>query len=288
MVFLLPKEKTAKEKLDTLWKTDEWKTFDKLLKKVDIKEIKNPLVNVELSELLKTGTVLDELLGGGVRKGQLVELYGTWGSGKTQICFTLLVESKGLVVYVDSESTFSSKRIKQIAETRGKDINEIDSRILYFQPTDWKEQLAIFHQLPNVEEIELIIVDSLLAHFRNSKEFLGRANLPKRQGLIRTHLAELRRIAQRYNAMVIITNQITQIPDTKPFTPYYMKEIGVGGPSVHHVPDTLIYLRRVKDPKRIARLIDSSEVENKECVFIIDSAGISNVPVPVKEEKKSE
>jgi len=231
--------------------------------------------------------VLDDLFGGGIKRGQLVELYGSFGSGKTQICFTLLTESNGLVVYVDSERTFSLPRIKEIAKARGKDINEIDKRILYYQPTDWQEQLAVFHQLPNVEKIELIIVDSLLAHFRSSKEFLGRQNLPLRQGLIRTHLAVLRKIAQRYNAMVVFTNQISQIPDTKPFTPYYMKEVGVGGPSVHHIPDTLIYLRRAKDPKRIARLIDSSEVANMERVFIINHKGIDDV-VEEKEEKKEE
>ena len=280
--------KDAKSQLDSLWKTDEWRKFDRLLKKVAIKGRKNVLIDIPPVEFLKTNTILDQLFGGGIRKGQLVELYGSYGSGKTQICFTLLVESTGLVVYVDSEGTFSPKRVKEIAAARNKDLNDINERLLYYQPTDWKEQIAVFHQLPDIENIELIIVDSLMAHFRCSKEFIGRQNLPPRQGLIRTHLAELRRIAQQYHAMVVFTNQISQIPNTMPFTPYYMKEVGVGGPSVHHVPDTLIYLRRIKDPKRIARLIDSSEVANQEALFIINEKGVDNLPEEPKEEKGEE
>ena len=270
---------TPKEEIDELWQTDEWKKYTKLLSKIELKPITNPLSKILEEPSLKTNTVLDDLFGGGIRKGQLIEFYGTWGSGKTQICFTLMCETNGKIVYIDSEGTLKPERVKQIAEARGKDIKNIDERLLYFQPTDWQEQVAIPHQLPDTD-IELIIVDSLLAHFRDSKDFLGRENLYGRQGLIRTHLADLRRLARKHKSIIIITNQITQTPNATPYTPMYMLEQGVGGPSVHHVPDTIIYLRRCKDPLRIARLMDSSEIETGERPFIINAKGIDNVPAP--------
>ena len=284
---MTPRQKkvlTVKEKIDALWKTDEWQAYDKLLKKVDITVQKNPLTEVNEGELLKTNTILDELFGGGIRRGQLVEFYGEYGSGKTQIIFTLLTESKGKIIYIDGENTFSPTRIKQIAEARGKDIEELNKRIFYFQPKDWKEQVAIPHQLAEAKDIDVIFVDSLLVHFRSSKEFLGRQNLTSRQGLIRTHLADLRGLAQRYNCVVVFTNQVYDVPDAKPFTPLYRQQISVGGHSVYHVPDVRIYLRKAKDPKRVARLMDSSELPNISVAFQIDNAGISDI----KEEKKEE
>ena len=113
------KPSDPKGELDKLWKTEEWKKFDKLLKNVTLNPIKNPL-SIEEPIFLKTNTILDSLFGGGIRQGQLVELYGEFASGKTQICFSLVVESNGKIVYIDSEHTFSPQRIKQIAEARGK------------------------------------------------------------------------------------------------------------------------------------------------------------------------
>jgi len=284
------KFKCANCELDTLMKTEEWRKLDNILKRIDISVQKSPLSKMEEGELLKTHTVLDTLFGGGIRRGQLIEFYGEYGSSKTQILFTLLVESKGKVIYIDGEKTFSQTRIKQICEARGKNWKELDKRLFYFQPKNWKEQIAIPHQLADAEDIDLIIVDSLLCHFRSSKEFLGRQTLTNRQGIIRTHLADLRELAQRYNCIVLITNQVYDVPDAKPFTPMYRLQVGVGGHSVYHVPDVRIYLRKAKDPKRVARIMDSSELANLSVAFQIDEFGISDIEEEdePKEEKPEE
>ena len=87
-------DKDAKQKIDELWKTKEWMSFGNLLRKVPLNPITNPLSSMEEHPSIKTNTVLDDLFAGGLRKGQLIELYGTYGSGKTQTCFTLVCESK--------------------------------------------------------------------------------------------------------------------------------------------------------------------------------------------------
>jgi len=197
----------------------------------------------------------------------------------------MLVECEGKVLYVDSEGTFSSKRIKQIAEARGKNWEDIDKKILLIEPENWKEQIAMFHQLPkDMENIDLIIVDSLMKYFREEEDFIGRQNLPTRQSLIRLHLAQLKKTAKKYGCVVIVTNQVVAKPDVKPFTPAYDTEGSAGGNTVWHVPDIRIYFRKFKDPKRIARLMDSSEIAPMERVFVIDGAGVSDVPVDKPKE----
>jgi RAD51-like protein 2 len=67
---------------------------------------------------------LDTVLGGGVYTGKLTEVCGAAGLGKTQLCMQLCVNVQiprrfgGLgakAVYVDTEGSFSSKRLVEIA-----------------------------------------------------------------------------------------------------------------------------------------------------------------------------
>jgi len=248
------------------------------MKNVTIKPQKNPISTATIQTVIKTNTVLDEMFGGGLRRGQLVEIYGPYASGKTQFCFTAIVESKGKVIYVDSEGTFSAKRITQISKERGKKIVDVDAKILRYEPTNWREQLAIFHQLPkDMENVDLIIVDSLMVFFRESKDFIGRENLYIRQSLARVHLSELRRIAKKYGCAVIVTNQVVANPNITPYTRMEDRETGSGGHSVHHIPDVRLYFRKAKNPKRIAYLMDSSELEPMQRVFVINHKGIDDV-----------
>ena len=274
--------------IDEIWKTEEWRKVSDVFKKIPIKPITNPLSTIKDPPYLMTGTVLDELFGGGIRRGQLIEIYGPWGSGKSQFCFTAVVESKKKVIFIDSEETFSVKRIKEIAKARGKsdeEIADLDKRILLYQPKDWREQLAILHQLPKADDVDLIIIDSLMAFFREEEDFVGRQTLPLRQSLARIHLSKLKRdISKRYNAVVVITNQVSAQPDSNPYTPRYEKEQGVGGHSVHHIPQVILYFRKAKDPKRIARVMKSNEQANEERVFKLGVAGIEDTTKTKEDE----
>ena len=81
---------------------------------------------------------IDDLLGGGFETQALVEVYGAFGSGKTQIghqlavnC-TLPVSEGGLdgdIFYIDTEDTFRPERITQMARGLGLDPDAVLSRI---------------------------------------------------------------------------------------------------------------------------------------------------------------
>ncbi|MDA1167485.1 MAG: helix-hairpin-helix domain-containing protein, partial [archaeon] len=78
----------------------------------------------EVQKLSSKVQSIDDLLGGGFETQALVEVYGEFGSGKTQIghqlavnC-TLPIDQGGLdgdVFYIDTEDTFRPERISQMA-----------------------------------------------------------------------------------------------------------------------------------------------------------------------------
>ena len=85
-------------------------------------------------ESISTGSHnLDSIFGGrGIETGAVTQFYGQPASGKTQICHciaTIVTQPKlhgGLsakVFYIDTEGTFRSERIKEIAESRGFELD---------------------------------------------------------------------------------------------------------------------------------------------------------------------
>ena len=82
------------------------------------KILDGPAIENQLSLLnfLPTGCDgVDELLGGGLRQGQVTELTGEAGAGKTQLCLSAAASAAALghrVVYVDTGGCFSASRVK--------------------------------------------------------------------------------------------------------------------------------------------------------------------------------
>uniref|UniRef100_T1JHA9 RecA family profile 1 domain-containing protein n=1 Tax=Strigamia maritima TaxID=126957 RepID=T1JHA9_STRMM len=66
---------------------------------------------------------LDELLCGGIYTGELTEIIGPIAAGKTQFCFTILIQvalmNKQSVFYIDTQSGITNCRIKEIALRNG-------------------------------------------------------------------------------------------------------------------------------------------------------------------------
>ena len=82
---------------------------------------------------ISTGcTNFDLILGGGIESQSLTEIYGEFGSGKTQIAHQLSVNVQlskeygglnGSVILIDTENTFRPDRIKQMVIGRSKLLN---------------------------------------------------------------------------------------------------------------------------------------------------------------------
>lgn len=72
---------------------------------------------------------LDNLLDGGLFSGNIYELCGPSASGKTQLCYSvllnLIITTKKDIVYIDTKNKFSVNRIKQILKNKYMTNNEV-------------------------------------------------------------------------------------------------------------------------------------------------------------------
>ncbi len=235
------------------------------------------------SEVLKltSGTEsIDALMGGGFETQAIVEVYGEFGSGKTQIGHQLAVntfksvEEAGLdgeVFYIDTEDTFRPERISQMALGAGLDPADVLANIHVARAYNSAHQTLLVDEVKKIarsRKVKLVIVDSLTAHFR--AEYVGRGMLADRQQRLNRHMHDLKQLADVNNALVLVTNQVQSKPDAffgDPNRP-------IGGHIVGHASTFRIYLRKGKAGRRVARLVDSPNLPEGEAVFSVLEEGL--------------
>lgn len=236
----------------------------------------------EIAKLTSGCKALDDLLGGGMETQSIVEVYGEFGSGKTQITFQCAVmvqlpqERGGLdghTLIIDTENTFRPERIVQIAEARGMDPMEALRKVHVARAYNSNHQMLLVDRAFEIADeipIKLLVVDSLTSHFR--AEFVGRGTLAERQQLLNKHMHDLLRFGDKNNAVIIVTNQVTVRPDAffgDPTRP-------IGGHIVGHTATYRIYLRKSKGNRRVARMIDSPNLPEGDAIFSITAKGIED------------
>ena len=241
-------------------------------------------------ESLDKLTFIPELGNGGVRIGETYEFFGAFRSGKSQVCHQLAVtvqlpESFGglekKAIYIDSEGTFSTARVIQIAsklkEKFGwdKSLQSILGDVVYSRVKNSDIQQAVVLKLHEIlgnssEDYGVIFVDSVSAHFR--AEYAGRGTLAERQQVLNTHLNALHRLADTYEVAVIVTNQVQSNPAQffgDPTNP-------VGGNIMGHWAGTRFYMRKSKGEKRVVRVFDSPVLPEIEAVFALSEHGLES------------
>ena len=228
----------------------------------------------------------DKLLGGkGVETRAITEAFGAYGSGKSQLGFTLAVNAQlpkdkgganGKSVIIDTEGTFRPKRIKQIAEEVGADPEKVLKNIFVARAFNSSHQMLLVDKvkemISNGEPIKLVVIDSLTAHFR--AEYTGRGQLADRQQTLNRYIHSLTKLAEQYNVAIFVTNQVMEDPSKMFGDP----TTAIGGNIVGHASTYRLYLRRGKKDSRVAKLIDSPNLPDNECVFYITNAGIRDEP----------
>ena len=244
---------------------------------------------------LSTGSkALDKLVDGGLETQTITEFYGEYGSGKSQICHQLCVNVQlppergglnGAALYVDSENTFRLERIVQMAKHLGLDPEQVAKNIIYAEAYTSDHQMFLLENADEIikaNNIKLIIVDSLTAHFRS--EYIGREMLASRQQRLNKHMHKLIALARAFNAVAVVTNQVMAKPDQ-----FFGDAIHpIGGNIVGHTSHTRIYLRRAPHgPTRIARLVSSPYLPEGEEILKVTENGIEDITEEERAEKAS-
>ena len=241
----------------------------------------------EIEKIKTRSDSFDQMLDGGFETGCITEVYGEFGSGKTQIGHQLAVnvqiskENNGIggkVIYIDTENTFRPERIKEMCEGQNLEPEKVLKNIKVAKAYNSDHQMLLAEKavelLKEDTNYKLLIVDSLTAHFR--AEFDGRGELSARQQKLNKHMNTLRRIADMYNICVLVTNQVMSKPNVMFGDPTQ----AIGGHIVGHNSTFRIYLRKGKAGSRVAKLVDSPNLPDSDCNYYVNKSGLND-----KEEK---
>ena len=224
----------------------------------------------------------DKLLGGGIETNAITEVYGEFGTGKTQLCHTACVMVQlerseggleGGALYIDTENTFRPERIDTISRARALNPTKILDNIMVAKAYSSSHQELILSEsgkLIEAEDIKLMVFDSAISLYRS--EFVGLSTLSIRQQRLNKLVHTIMRIAQTHQIAVLLTNQVQSSPESG-FAGNAFK--AAGGNIFAHSSTYRIFLRKA-DRNRIARIVDSPNHPESEILFSIGECGISD------------
>lgn len=181
---------------------------------------------------------LDKMFGGGVPIGEVTELCGVPGIGKTQLSMQLALDVQiprifggvgGEAVYIDTEGSLMVDRLAQIAvgliahlrktaASRGHSklvaaaaeltVEQLLRGVHVFRVHSYAEQLATVEYLATFlaahPAVRLVVVDSVALHFRH-----GFSDMAQRTRLLARMAQTLHRVADDTASAVVLVNQMT-------------------------------------------------------------------------------
>ncbi|WP_336003341.1 DNA repair and recombination protein RadB [Halorientalis halophila] len=226
-----------------------------------------------VSEPIPTGcSAVDELLGGGLERGVVTQLYGPPAAGKTNLALSAAVETAARgesALIIDTEG-ISVDRLEQLASGRSAAVDELASRIIVSDVLDFEEQgEAVRDAAEFADQVELIVLDSATGFYRISRaedEEAGDALRTVAQQV--THLLSL---ARKHDLAVVITNQVFTDPESDRARP-------LGGHTLTHWSGVVVRLERFRGGNRRATLEKHRSKPAGETVqFKITGEGLTSV-----------
>ncbi|XP_017783524.1 PREDICTED: meiotic recombination protein DMC1/LIM15 homolog [Nicrophorus vespilloides] len=236
---------------------------------------------------LSTGSKrLDQLLGGGIEAMSITEVFGEFGSGKSQLAHTLCVTTQmpgpnsylgGKVIFVDTEHTFRPDRIRMIADRFNLNQATVLDNILYARAYNSEHQWELLnhigeklHEDPGL--YKLLIIDSIMALFR--VDFSGLGEITDRQKKLGQMMSRLQKMSEEFNIAVFITNQISSDIRINDMDRATYKPIG--GNILAHASTNRIFFQKGQGPLRKAMVFSSTDLEESEEEFIITAGGVDD------------
>ncbi|KAL6074484.1 DNA repair protein xrcc3 [Balamuthia mandrillaris] len=190
-----------------------------------------------LHQRLSTGCPrLDEVLGGGFLTRQLTEIAGESGSGKTQLCLQACLQVQaslqegglaGAALYVATEPNqklYTTRllglleenprwqRSQVVTHTAGTEEEEGDplQHVIFYNCKSlaqlWRLLLTELASLIPARHVRLLVIDSIAALYR---EDFGTDQTAERARVLFSHAALLKQIADNFNMVVLVVNQVS-------------------------------------------------------------------------------
>lgn len=156
---------------------------------------------------------LDRMLGGGLPFNSIIELFGAAGTGKTQLCISLvaqflLKEPDVKVLYISTQERFAIERLVEMLGTEARSETLDRLHLEYFLDSDVEQHFIRFGLLELVKEFGygLIVYDGIASNARIIQDTFEKTSH------ISMIFASLRQLFAYSDLCVVVTNQITDVP----------------------------------------------------------------------------
>jgi DNA repair protein RadA len=256
---------------------------------------------------------VDELLGGGVETQSITEVYGEFGSGKSQVTHQLSINVQlpteyggleGSAIFVDSEDTFRPERIDDMV--RGLADETIEATMVLHDVADEDDADA------SDEDLVTTLVEALLDKIHVAKAFNSNHQIllaekaqeiasnsqedefPVRLLCIDSLTAHFRaeyvgrgELAERQQKLNKHLHDLMRVGDLNNTAVIVTNQVAanpdsffgdptqpIGGNILGHTSTFRIYLRKSKGEKRIVRLVDAPNLADGEAVMQVTGDGL--------------
>ena len=153
---------------------------------------------------------LDQILGGGIRDGLIIDIFGARGTGKTELVIQITINSLlsgGKVFFQDTTGKFRPERMHKVILERQLDVSLLEN-VQVARVTNTSEQIQYLSKIKD-SNFALIIIDNItdLFSFEYSKDKLS---LEKNISFMK-YMRTLSLFSIQNNVPIVITNMIRSI-----------------------------------------------------------------------------
>lgn len=158
---------------------------------------------------------LDDLLGGGIRDSLITDIFGSSGTGKTQlvlqICTNALRRDK-VILYQDITGGFRPERMLTFIKSKNMDPKLLD-QIIVGRITNTGEQDKYIDKILEIDNLNLVVIDNVTDLF--SFEYSKESNLLVKHIAFMKYMHKLALVIIQKKIPVIVTNMIRKSSGTE-------------------------------------------------------------------------
>lgn len=177
------------------------------LKKLGVEYAENHELNKSSKVILTGSLALDNIMGGGIPIGRIIELYGWESSGKSLILYSILAQCQkagGVAILSDAEKAY----IPQWGEMHGID----NSKLLYSSPNSvedfFRVLVKVMEAVHRGNTFAVFGLDSVAALCSEEDNLDGGGYHTKRAIMMSRGLSTLCRDFHKFNMALIFVNQL--------------------------------------------------------------------------------
>jgi DNA repair protein RadB len=215
---------------------------------------------------------IDKTLEGGIPSGSVSLIYGEAETGKSTLamqCALNLAKQGHKTLFIDCDSTFSAKRLSQMASER---FDEVAEQIILMRPSDFREQSLVVDRLADyvTKNFGLVVMDTITSLYR-----VKVAESPKKAFELNRELnRQLASLAQTARTQKVAVLMISQVRTA--FKEDHVSIEPVATRVVKFWADTIINLKLTENPQIVNAILEKTftKAQPITCHLRIEQSGI--------------